>query len=161
MCISVFAVVKKGDSVLIGWPRRMGRWFSEWVPAWNAYAKEDLEKVFRQWRLPSGYLREGEHPDECVRRVMRDQIGAGKFDVSAPRVFSYAEPSDWYPGHRHWDIVFVYDVNLGEPVKELPWWGELRFVKKSDIQRLDFGWNGDFMVDLGIVEKTAHRTASK
>ncbi len=156
MCISVFAVVKKGEAYLIGRPRRVERWFSEWLPAWNAYAKKDLEDVFKQWRLPSGYLREGEHPDECLRRVIRDQIGVKEFKVSAPRVFSYTAPSDWYPGHRHWDIVFAYDVTLDEEPSDLPWWRELRFVERSDLQRLNFGWNDDFMADLGIVEGAVH-----
>lgn len=153
MCISVFAVVKKRDSYLIGRPRRTERWFSEWVPAWNAYAKKELDDVFRQWRLPSGYLREGEPPDECARRVVGDQLGVKKFKLSTPRVYSYAFPSDWYPGHKHWDIVFAYDVVLGEGLVDLNWWRDLRFVKSTDLQGLDFGWNEDLMVDLGIVRE--------
>jgi ADP-ribose pyrophosphatase YjhB (NUDIX family) len=151
MCISVFAVVKKGDSYLIGKPARTERWFSEWIPAWNSYAQEDLEDVFEQWRLPSGYLREGEHPDDCLRRVMREQVDVRRFEVSSTRIFSYATPSDWYPGNAHWDLVFAYDVASDQKLRKLPWWKELRFARRSALQNARFGWNEDFMVDLGIL----------
>jgi ADP-ribose pyrophosphatase YjhB (NUDIX family) len=100
MCISVFAIAEENHKVLVGIPKRNKRWGSGWVPAWASYSKEDYGDVFRQWRLPSGYLREGEHPDVCVRRVIRDQVGVEKFDLSPARVFSYSTPSDWYPGKR-------------------------------------------------------------
>ncbi len=151
MCISVFALVRRGDSYLVGIPAPKERWFSEWVPAWNSYAQGDLDDAFKQWRLPSGYLREGEHPDDCVSRVMREQIGVKRFKVAPARVFSYATPSDWYPGKTHWDLVFAYDVVCGGRLRKLPWWKELRFVKRSALQKSNFGWNEDFMVDSGIL----------
>lgn len=153
MCISVFAVVKEGDSYLIGRPARTGRWFSDWIPAWNSYPDEDLEAVFEQWRLPSGYLREGEHPDGCLGRIMREQVGVKRFRASPPRIFSYANPSDWYPGNTHWDLVFAYDVTGSERPGKHPWWRELRMVRRSALQRYNFGWNEDFMVDLGILDR--------
>src|SRR5439155_11949617 len=99
---------------------------------------------------PSTYLLEGEHPDKAMRRVMRDQLGLRTFTVSTPRVFSYTWPSDWYPGNDHWDLAFVYPVKISEPIKNLPWWKELRFVDREQLGRTNFGWNDDLMKDLKI-----------
>ena len=60
--MSAFAVVREGDRVLVGRPERHERWKAEWIPAWRSYPREDYDDVFRQWRLPSGYLREGNTP---------------------------------------------------------------------------------------------------
>jgi ADP-ribose pyrophosphatase YjhB (NUDIX family) len=152
MCISAFAVIEEKGKVLVGVPKRNVRWGSEWGPAWAHYSREDYRDVFRQWRLPSGYLREGEHPDSCIRRIMRDQLGVEKFGASRARVFSYASPSDWYPGNYHWDIVFVYDVALGQRVALKPWWKALRFVGRQELRNAQFGWNDDLMKDLNLVQ---------
>jgi ADP-ribose pyrophosphatase YjhB (NUDIX family) len=152
MCMSAFAVVREGDKVLIGLPQRHQRWSSEWIPAWRSYPKEDYDDVFRQWRLPSGYLREGEHPDACMNRVMREQVGVERFDVSAARILSYTSPSDWYPGNDHWDLVFAYDVSLHQSITQAPWWRELRFMGRTEMRDGRFGWNDDLMRDLGLVD---------
>jgi ADP-ribose pyrophosphatase YjhB (NUDIX family) len=150
MCISAFALVRRGGKFLLGIPRQNQRWISEWISAWAVYSKEELEEAFTQWRLPSCYIREGEHPEDAVRRVIRDQLGLKKFTVSGPRVFSYAWPSDWYPGNDHWDLVLVYRVKTSERIKRLPWWKELSFVGKDDLRHANFGWNDDLMKDLKI-----------
>ena len=150
MCISVFVVARAGDACLLGMPKGRKRWIAEWVPAWGAYPKEDLEAVFRQWRLPSGYLREGEHPDDCLGRVVRGQLGVQGFTSSGSRVLSYSTPSDWYPGSEHWDLAFVYGVELHGAPKARPWWRELRFVGGTERTHADFGWNDDMMRDLGL-----------
>jgi ADP-ribose pyrophosphatase YjhB (NUDIX family) len=152
MCISVFAIVRESDKVLVGLPERHERWSSEWIPAWRSYPKEDYDDVFRQWRLPSGYLREGEHPDACVNRVMCEQVGLEKFDVAPARVLSYTSPSDWYPGKDHWDLVFAYDVSLRQSIKRVPWWKELRFMGRAELESARFGWNEDLMRDLKLVD---------
>ncbi len=151
MCLSVFAVAKHRGKCLLGVPNRDDRWMTEWIPAWRSYSKEDHEDVFNQRRLPSGYLREGEHPDDCLRRVVREQIGVREFTASPPKVLSYATPSEWYPGNEHWDIVFAYDVKLHQPVKVLPWWSKLGFMGKAELADAKFGWNDDLMRDLGII----------
>ncbi len=73
------------------------------------------------------------------------------FAVSSSRVLSYATPSDWYPGNVHWDLVFAYEVNVRGPIKKPPWWNELRFLARSELQSVEFGWNDDFMRDLKLV----------
>src|SRR5579862_975310 len=161
MCISVFALVKRAGKkgVLLGLPKQDVRWPSEWLGAWKTYSEKELAEAYRQWRLPSSYLREGEHPENAIKRIMADQVGMDDYSISTkgPRVFSYYTPSEWYPGNNHWDLAFVYEVKVKgkSQSKEIPrWWQELLFVKKKkDFRDKDFGWNQDFIKDLGLVEK--------
>ena len=59
-------------------------------------------------------------------------------------------------------FVFVYDLKVKTKGKdkEIPkWWQELLFVKKKkDFRDKDYGWNEDFMRDLGLIE---HERTSK
>jgi hypothetical protein len=157
MCISVFAIVRRADKkgVLLGLPKQDARWITDRLSAWKNYSEKELTEAYHQWRLPSSYLREGEHPEDALKRIVVDQVGISDYSVSkkGPRVFSYSVPSDWYPGNNHWDLAFVYDVKVKTKGKEIPkWWQELEFVKKKDFREKDFGWNSDFMCDLGLVE---------
>lgn len=156
MCISVFALVRRSGKkgVLLGLPKQDEKWLMEWISAWKTYTEKELQEAYSQWRLPSSYLREGEHPEEAVRRIMEDQVGIGDYSISkkGPGVFSYNSPSDWYPGNNHWDLAFVYDVKVRKGSKDLQvpkWWQELEFVKKKkDLLMKNYGWNDDFMRDL-------------
>jgi ADP-ribose pyrophosphatase YjhB (NUDIX family) len=150
MCLSAFVLARKESKFLLGIPRRHERWIPEWISGWANYQEKELEEAFNQWRLPSAYLREGEHPDDTAKRVLRDQLGLRRFEISAPTIFSYTWPSDWYPGNYHWDLAFVYPVKISEPIKKLSWWKELRFVGKGQLEGADFGWNDDLMKDLKI-----------
>ena len=163
MCMSVFVLARRPGKkgVLIGLPKQDEKWITEWISAWRSYTEKELSEAYEQWRLPSSYLREGEHPEEAVRRIMEDQIGIGDYSLSkkGPQVFSYNSPSDWYQGNNHWDLAFVYDVKVRKGAKELQvpkWWRELEFVKKKkDFLTKDYGWNDDFMRDLLGFAKTA------
>jgi len=169
MCISVFAVVRRTGKkgVLLGLPKQDEKWANEWISAWKTYSEKDLAEAYKTWRLPSSYLREGEHPEEAVRRIMEDQLGIGDYSLSrrrGPRVFSYNSISDWYPGNNHWDLAFVYDVKArGKALKEgqtPKWWQELEFVKKKkDFLIKDYGWNDDFMRDLFGFAKASKKSS--
>jgi hypothetical protein len=170
MCLSVFAIVRRPGKkgVLLGLPRPDDKWSSEWISGWKSYSEKELQEAYRQWRLPSTYLREGEHPEQAIKRIMEDQVGIGDYSLSkkGPRVFSYTSPSDWYPGNNHWDLAFVYDVKVRKGSKDLQlpkWWQELSFLKKKkDLLTKDFGWNADFMRDLfDLSEKSSKKIKSQ
>ena len=152
MCLSVFALVERGSEVLVGVPKRHQRWTSEWLLAWHFYEEEELKEALLEKRLPSTYLWEGEDPKRALCRIMNDQLHVRKFKAAGPRVLSYYSPSDWYPGNSHWDIAMVYSVRVSEPVRKLPWWKQLGFVERSKLRARDFGWNSDFVKDLGIAK---------
>jgi hypothetical protein len=160
MCISVFGVVRRQGKkgVLLGLPKPDNRWASEWISAWKNYEEKELAESYRQWRLPSTYLMEGENPDDAIRRIMTDQLEIDGYSLSknGPKFYSYNTPSEWYPGNNHWDLALVYEVKIKskyQPAKNIPkWWQELYFVKKKkDFRDREYGWNDDFMRDLGLV----------
>ena len=151
MCLSVFALVERGSEVLVGVPKRHERWTSEWLLAWHFYTEEELKEALLEKRLPSTYLWEGEDPEAALRRITNDQLQVSKFRAGGPRVLSYYSPSDWYPGNSHWDLAIVYPVKLLQAVGRLPWWRVLGFVEESRLRAKQFGWNADFVRDLGIV----------
>ncbi|TLY02934.1 MAG: hypothetical protein E6K95_04525 [Thaumarchaeota archaeon] len=152
ICLSVFAQVERGSQVLVGVPKRHERWTSEWLLSWHFYEEEELKEALLEKRLPSTYLWEGEDPKAALRRIMNDQLHVTKFKAGEPRVLSYYSPSDWYPGNNHWDIAIVYRVGVSQPVRKLPWWKQLGFVEKSRLRASQFGWNADFVKDLGIAK---------
>lgn len=153
MCISVFAIVANGRKVLVGIPEKQDLWKSEWVPGWDMYSRHDLAEALQKWRLPSSYIRVGEHPIKALQRVMVDQLQIDSFTSSPnPKILSYNSASDWYPGKYHWDLVFVYSVRASQRLVKPPWWRELAFVERSRLEGKDFGWNVDLMKDLKLID---------
>jgi hypothetical protein len=148
--MSVFAIVSRGGRVLVGRPRPHRAWKTKWLFSWTYYTPAELQEAYAEKRLPSSYLLEGEDPRLGLDRVMAEQLGVTDFRATGPRVFSYAEPSSWYPGHKHWDLAFVYDVKVDGQIKPLPWWNDLRFEEKRKLRAKDFGWNSDFVRDVGV-----------
>jgi len=149
MCMSVFAFVTRGDKVLVGVPKPHAAWKDKWLFSWATYSQRELQEAYRDRRLPSSYLLEGEDPREGLGRVMAEQLRVRSYRARGPRVFSYLSPSDWYPGHKHWDLAFVYDVKVEGPVGLPPWWGSLGFEDRKKIRASDFGWNSDLVTDIG------------
>src|SRR5437870_290139 len=117
----------------------------------NEEVARERKEALLEKRLPSTYLWEGEDPKAALRRIMNDQLQVSKSRAGGPRVLSYYSPSDWYPGNSHWDLAIVYPVKLLQPVRRPPWWRVLGFVEKSRLRAKQFGWNADFVRDLGIV----------
>jgi hypothetical protein len=161
MCISVFALVRrsgKKKGVLLGLPKPDEKWSNEWLSSWKSYTERELSEAYQQWRLPSTYLREGEDPEEALRRIMEDQLLTGDYSSKGPKILSYTSSSDWYPGNNHWDLAIVYDVKIRDKKfkDEIPkWWAELEFVrKKKDLLMKDYGWNDDFIRDILDLGKT-------
>jgi len=148
-CISVFAILERGPKVLVGTPREHPRWQGEWMPQLRMYSKADREQVWHSPRLPSAYLREGENPGDALARVVRGQLRARSFEATDVDVSSWTYPSDWYPGHDHWDLAFAFRVKARPPAKPGPWWQELGWQPKP-LRSKDFGWNDDFVRYLGI-----------
>jgi hypothetical protein len=144
MCISVFALLRDDGGLLVGVSETGGKWDSEWLPSNRKDTDEpDQEPVL--WRLPSAYLIEGEHPEDALKRVVQGQLGVRAFQHSNPRVLSYSEPSSWYPGNRHWDLAFAYEVTASQEPRKRPHWKELLFLDVKELRERNFGWNDDFV----------------
>lgn len=151
-CLSVFAIVSKRGRVLAGKPRMNAKWRDEWWASWNGYTPEEQAEMLEQWRLPSTYLREGEHPEAALKRVLEKQLGAKKWSMKGLTVVSYTAKSDWYPPHAHWDLAFVYDVDAAVPEASRNW-RELKWFTPAEGARMDFGWNADLVRDLGLARR--------
>jgi ADP-ribose pyrophosphatase YjhB (NUDIX family) len=152
LCLSAFAIARRGEHFLVVKPREHPKW-QEWAPNWDVYSAERLAEQYRLWRLPSAYLREGEGPDDAVRRVVEEQLGASRCFVRQQRTLSFHDPSSRFPGARHWDLCFVYDVDVEPaPAGRLPWLAELRWAAPGELRTDDFGSAiGDLALSLGLL----------
>lgn len=147
-CASAFAVLRQSGQVLLGQAVDHPRWVAEWAPNFGAYDPEERAAEWRTWRFPAAYLYEGEHPDDTLRRVAEDQLGLNEYEAGPGRVYSFYDPSDWFPGRLHYDLCFVYEVEASPPTSPPPWFAELRFAEPSALKRGDFG---SAMGDLAVV----------
>jgi ADP-ribose pyrophosphatase YjhB (NUDIX family) len=138
-CASSFVVLRKGTKVLAGIPKNHRKWREEWAPNWLVYTKESLEDEYRCWRLPASYLYEGENPDDAARRVLRDQLRMRGAKLGPVTHYAFHDPSSWYPGHKHYDLCFVYEVRGAQPRTVPPWWTRLEFVDVKALRKDDMG----------------------
>lgn len=139
LCLSSFAVVRRGTEVLLGRAREHPRWAAEWAPNFAAYDREERAREWETWRFPATFLYEGEHPDEALGRVLRDQLRTHEFMADPVQIYAFYDPSDWFPGKNHYDLCFVYDVEADPPAETPEWFAELRFVRLSEIASGEFG----------------------
>jgi len=138
-CASSFLLVRRGTKVLAGIPRDRRPWREQWQPNIKVYSPAAQEAEFSSWRLPASFLFEGEHPAETARRVMRDQLRLPPRKLNGGQVYSFYDPSSWYPGHRHFDLCFVYEVR-GVALKRVPdWWQRLEFVEPRFLRSQELG----------------------
>jgi ADP-ribose pyrophosphatase YjhB (NUDIX family) len=90
MHVSSFALIRRGTRVLLVRRTQPERWAGKWV-------------------IPSALLMFGEDPAAGVRRVVMEQLGSKATVASLLDVQSY--------GDKHWDMCFVYDVEMPGPGK--------------------------------------------
>lgn len=153
-CASSFVIIRQGAKVLAGIPKNQRKWREEWAPNWLVYTKESLENEYRSWRLPASYLYEGESPDDTARRVLRDQLRMRAAKLGPAANYAFHDPSSWYPGRKHYDLCFVYEVR-GTPPKTIPsWWQRLEFVDVRTLRKVEMG---SAMSDLMKVLKLGSR----
>jgi ADP-ribose pyrophosphatase YjhB (NUDIX family) len=151
MCITAVAVIRRNRKVLLGHATTHPRWREEWLTTLQSYTPQELKEAYAELRLPGAYLQEGEHPYHALARVMRDQLEVKKYESSPPLVLSWYSLSDWYPGERHWDLLFAYKVRAQPPSKIPPWWRDLGWNDCAGLQARDFGWNRELMQQLKLV----------
>ncbi|HUI00600.1 MAG TPA: NUDIX hydrolase [Nitrososphaerales archaeon] len=83
--ISSFAFIKKGGKMVLVRRTKPERWAGKWC-------------------IPGAVLYYGEDPAAGAKRLVMEQLGAAAKKVQLADVQSY--------GDRHWDICFVYDVEI-------------------------------------------------
>ncbi len=138
-CASAFVLVRRGTRILAGIPKDQRKWRDQWQPNIRTYTPAAQEAEFRSWRLPASFLFEGEHPADTARRVMRDQLRMPPKRLDGGEIFAFYDPSSWYPGRRHYDLCFVYEVR-GVAPKAIPaWWQRLEFVEARFLKAQELG----------------------
>ncbi len=145
-CASSFVLVHNGNGILAGIPKDHRKWREQWQPNINVYRPQDQEAEFRSWRLPAAFLFEGEHPDDAAHRVLKDQLRMSVKRLDPPTIHTFYDPSSWYPGHRHYDMCFVYHVKGGAPRDVPPWWQRLEIVEPRFLKTVELGSAMDDLV---------------
>ncbi len=119
MCLCAFLFVIRGRKVLLGKYREH--------PAWEKIAGMDEKRVKNNqhgFTLPASHLKFGEYPMDAARRI-------GEEILMLPEGLAYSEPlvqTFFYeisiaPGEMHYDVLFLYDLILGEDYETgLPPW---------------------------------------
>ncbi len=138
-CISVFAVISKGQRYLLVRPASHPKWKEEWAPNWRIYSEDGVRNELEKWRFPSSYIMEGEHPDSTLERILKDQLGIERYSAGATSLLNFYEPSRRYPGQHHWDYCFVYHVQSEEMPPSSPWLAEARYFPAHEIGTVAFG----------------------
>ncbi len=92
LCIGSFLIIEKKGALLFG-----------------KAVKPEFAKG--KWLLPASHLKYGEHPDDSVKRIVKEQLSTEAKEVKYRGLWGFAP--------LHWDICFVYDVKLRNEPKPL------------------------------------------
>jgi hypothetical protein len=155
-CASSFAIIRAGERLLLGVPNptERERWQDKWWPGLAFYPPRERDREIRLWRFPAAFLYEGESPGDCLERVMKDMLGVPEWSVTDHEDRAFYDPSDWYPGHRHYDLCFVYRVTLPKEPMRPAWFSRLEFVDPTTVGAEDFGSSqGDLARALNLVTR--------
>lgn len=68
--------------------------------------KQKPDYAAGSWTIPGAIIGYGEHPEDAVKRIVKEQLGA---DVTGgnPKLLQIQSYGD-----KHWDLCFVYDVHI-------------------------------------------------
>ncbi len=83
--VSSFAIIKNGNKLLL-------------------VKRIRPEFTAGKWTFPSSLINIGEHPEQAIKRVIKEQVGAEAKNVKLLEVQSY--------GDKHWDLCFVYRADI-------------------------------------------------
>lgn len=151
VCVSSFIVAEKEGRVLVGKMKNPDIWVEkflvgrEFAPKYAASGK---------WLLPASHLKFGESPDECARRIIKEQILAGEMNCTLLGIQSHlsGDPND--VENAHWDLCVVYKASVPEPLQVPDWFSELRYVMAKDLRASDFTrGHGDILEQLGLLAR--------
>ncbi len=131
-CISVFLVIRgegKHDGVLMGMLNPDGPWDHI-----GALDRDRVKAHAGGWMLPSCHLMYGEAPDDCARRVAREQLGLEGIGFSGPSVHSEVYAPRRFPERKeHWDLEFIYTGFMDAVhIPRMPEvWRDLRYIEPN------------------------------
>lgn len=144
LCISAFVVSRTDAGVLVGQMKD--------VEAWSSLDRvaRDLRIFQNRWVLPASHLVEAEDPGDAVRRIVREQLLGTLQEATLARVLSHAYGAPERDQELHWDLCFVYEVDVEVPDTP-PWFSVLRRLPLDDLARVRFArGHGDILREMGL-----------
>lgn len=145
LCLSAFLVSMNEEGLLVGQMRDHDRWASldKIASGTPAFAGD-------RWVLPASHLRVGEDPIAAAERIASEQLRANYDDLRSWRLLSFASPLPSRGQDLHWDLCFIYSVELEVPTVP-PWFAALKRVAPGRIGDLPYArGHGDVLQELGL-----------
>ncbi len=147
MCLSAFLISINEDGLLMGRMQDPEAW-----AALEPVQNPEETMAPDRWVLPAAHLREGEHPDAAAQRLAAEQLEGSLEGIRLSHILSFAYPYPPRDQEVHWDLCFIYDVDVelgGTPAH----FAELRRVPILDV---DYGMfargHGDVLAELNLVD---------
>lgn len=158
VCLSSFVIVRDGGRVLVGKMAKPEIWTErfhvgpKFAPSYTGSGK---------YVLPARHLSWYESPLEAARGIMKDQVllevPKDSFKLLGVQSFVSGDP-DKADEDPHWDICFVYQVELpgrlAKSIKAPEWFKDLGFVSTSELSRDAFTrGHGDVLEAVGVIRR--------
>ena len=142
LCLSSFLILTEGDSkrVLMGHLNPDARW--DEIGALDA---DRVQANSTGWMLPSSHLMLLESPQEAAQRVLREQLGIERLELSEAKVVSEVGTPKRFPGLAgHWDFEFTFRGKMaGGSAPRHDAWSELRFIDLARTSRQEIARSHD------------------
>lgn len=148
-CISVFLVLRGKGGILVGKMTRPEIWVERFLVG-EAFAR--VYTSSNKWVLPASHLKYGEKPEDAAVRVLTDQVGTDKTNLSLMQIQSHLSQDPKDPEAAHWDLCFVYGGTIKGRIERPEWFSELRFLRPRELRAEDFTrGHGDVLNELRIL----------
>ena len=148
-CVSSFIIAEKEGRVLVGKMKNPDIWVEKFLVGPNFAPKYAASG---KWLLPASHLKFGESPDECARRVLKEQLLAGEQSCTLVGIQSHLSGDPGDVENAHWDLCIIYKALVAEPIRVPDWFSELRYVSAKDLKVCDFTrGHGDILERLGLI----------
>jgi ADP-ribose pyrophosphatase YjhB (NUDIX family) len=150
-CVSSFIIAEKEGKVLVGKMKNPDIWVEKFLVGPNFASKYAASG---KWLLPASHLKFGESPDDCARRVLKEQILVGKPNCTLVGIQSHLSGDPGDVENAHWDLCIIYRALVSEPIQVPEWFSELRYVSAKDLKTSDFTrGHGDILERLGLIRE--------
>ncbi len=155
-CLSSFLIVTEGQKILVGKMKKPEVWIERF------FVRRNLAPVYtksNKYVIPGSHLAWYESPLEAARGVMKNQVGkslpATRFKLNGVQSGVRGTIGD-SANPAHWDICFVYEVNLTpREAKNLTvpeWFRDFGFRPRSGLKNGDFTrGHGDVLEEAGVI----------
>jgi ADP-ribose pyrophosphatase YjhB (NUDIX family) len=146
LCLSSFLVLTEGDSQRV----LMGRLNPD--ARWDEIGALDADRVrvhSKGWMLPSSHLMLYESPQEAAQRVLREQLGIQRLELSEAKVVSeVGTPKRFATLARHWDLEFIFRGEMTDgSAPRHDAWSELRFIDLKRTRRQEIARSHDEVLE--------------